>query len=91
MPAPWGTGGPTFTLIFGDTRAESSFCMRALRLGEEPVPPDSTTLSKRGLCWLGLQELTLRKAIMWAPRLFLPGGGRGAGLGVAIMWGHSHT
>lgn len=67
-------GGRTLTLIVGDTRVDSSLCIRSSKPRQEPVPPDSTTWPKSTFQRARLQELTLRKAVMWMPRLFLPGG-----------------
>lgn len=63
--------------MVGDTSAESSLCIRDLRPEQEPVPPDSTTWPKRLFQRAGLQELMLRKAVMWMPRLCRPGTGGG--------------
>lgn len=69
---PPAAGGRTFTLIRGDTRAESSRCIRNLKPAQEPVPPDKSTWRKRTFQRAGLQELMLWKALMWMPRLLLP-------------------
>lgn len=63
--------------MVGDTSAESSLCIRDLRPEQEPVPPDSTTWPKRLFQRAGLQELMLRKAVMWMPRLCRSGTGGG--------------
>lgn len=65
-------GHRTFTLMVGETRAAISLCSRKRRPGQQPVPPDRTMWPKRIFQRAGLQELTLRKAFMWMPRLFLP-------------------
>lgn len=67
-----GGGHRTFTLMVGETRAAISLCSRKRRPGQQPVPPDRTMWPKRIFQRAGLQELTLRKAFMWMPRLFLP-------------------
>lgn len=74
-PQTGGRGDRTFTLMVGETRANSSLCIRKRKPEQVPVPPDRMMWPKRIFQRAELQELMLWKAFMWMPRPFLPVGG----------------